>query len=127
MAEAREVVLQDGTVLYTCTLHGNDISNYHQNFGDSTSESGTQGPRLTSDPIHPSFRLGMVSGMHKHARILIDDESASLICLHISSFIHTFIYPYIVQPSDINGITPVGCQALFLVFRSRETVRFNSN
>lgn len=94
MAEAREVVWQDGTVLFTCTHRGNnDISNYHQNFGDSTSGSGTQGPRLTSDPIHTSFRLGMVSGMHKHSRILVDDENASLIYLLISSFSHTFVYP----------------------------------
>lgn len=91
MSEAREVVWQDDTVLFTCThCDNNDISNYYQNFSDSTSGSGTQGPRLTPDPIHMNFRLEMVSGMHKHSGILVDDENASLIYLCISSFRHTF-------------------------------------
>lgn len=94
MAEAREAVWQAGTALFTYAHRGdNDISNHHQNFGDSTSGSGTQGPRLTSDPVHTSFRLGVASGMHKHSRVLADDENASLLYLRISSFSHTFIYP----------------------------------
>lgn len=66
LAEDRETVLQGGAVLFTCTHRGNSaIANYHQNFGDFTSESGAQGPRLTSNPIHISFRLEIVSGKHK--------------------------------------------------------------
>lgn len=45
MADVWGVVLQGGTELFTRTHRGNsDISNYHQNVDDFTSEPGTQVP-----------------------------------------------------------------------------------
>lgn len=57
MADDRELVMEDGTRLFTGTHHGkSDICNCHQNFGDFTSESGPKSSMLTSDPIHKSSR-----------------------------------------------------------------------
>lgn len=66
-------------------------------------------PKSQADPIHTSFRLGMVPGRHKHSRIFIDDENSSLNYLYILSFIQAFTHPLIINPSNINVITPVGC------------------